>query len=634
MSAFLKETRAAAWHFRRAGMSGLLEKQRRVRAGKNPYTGGNGDSQARKSGRRRKRLRFDPYFPEPRQRRRSDITVAVILDEFSMSAFDFEWQQVALSRTGWRAEIASAKPDLLFVESAWAGNGGQWRYQLTGESGPKEDFRKLLELCRSLGIPTVFWNKEDPPHYGDFLEAARLFDYVFTSDSRRIASYTADLGHNRVSVLQFAAQPALHNPIRPGEGWHSRNVAFAGMYFAHKYPERREQMQLLLGGAHDADLEKGTGLDIFSRHAGKNPNYQFPPAYKKYLAGTLPYSQMLTAYKAYKVFLNVNSVVDSPSMCARRIFEITASGTSVVSTSSEALTAQWRPGEQFVVTSREDAKNTILALTRNPQLSDRQVHRAQRRIWSEHTYAHRVEAVVAAALPAASRPVAEPSVSLLVASMRPGQLEQVFRTVGSLEGRKPELVLCTHGFEADRAHVKSLGLLYGLNDVIVLPRPRSVSLGECLNACVAAAGGEVLSKMDDDDLYSPNYLRDLVAALQFSRADVVGKQAHYMYLAERNATLLRFADREHRFTTSVMGPTITARREVFEGMPFAPLNRGEDTQFLKAVRADGGRIYASDRFNYAQFRGVGNHTWAISDTALLASGEIKFFGKPEEQIAL
>ncbi|WP_146364497.1 glycosyltransferase family protein [Arthrobacter yangruifuii] len=634
MSAFLKETRAAAWHFRHAGVSGLLEKQRRVRAGKNPYTGGDGNSQARKSGRRRKRLRFDPYLPEPRQRRRSDLTVAVILDEFSISAFDFEWQQVVLSRAGWRAEIASAKPDLLFVESAWAGNGGQWRYQLTGASGPKEDFRELLEMCRSLGIPTVFWNKEDPPHYADFLETARLFDYVFTSDSRRIGSYRVDLGHDRVSVLQFAAQPVLHNPIRPGQGWHSRDVAFAGMYFAHKYPERREQMHLLLGGAHDADLEKGTGLDIFSRHAGKDPNYRFPPPYDKYLAGSLPYNQMLTAYKAYKVFLNVNSVVDSPSMCARRIFEITAAGTSVVSTSSEALTTQWRPGEQFVVSSRDEAKNTILALTRNPQLSDRQVHRAQRRIWSEHTYAHRVESVVAAALPAASRPVTEPSVSLLVASMRPGQLEQVFKTVGSLEGRKPELVLCTHGFEADRAHVKSLGLLYGLNDVIVLPRPRSVSLGECLNTCVAAAGGEVLSKMDDDDLYSPNYLRDLVAALQFSQADVVGKQAHYMYLAERNATLLRFADREHRFTTSVMGPTITARREVFEGTPFAPLNRGEDTQFLKDVRADGGGIYASDRFNYAQFRGVGNHTWTISDTALLASGEIKFFGKPEEQIAL
>ncbi|MCC9174278.1 glycosyltransferase family protein [Arthrobacter sp. zg-Y179] len=634
MSGFFQDARAAAWHFRRAGISGLLEKQRRVRAEKSAHAGGVRNSQPRRSRRGRKRLRFDPYVPGMLSPRRADLTVAVILDEFSLSALQFEWQQVALSRAGWRDEIASSKPDLLFVESAWAGNGGQWRYQLTGESGPKADFLELMDWCRSLGIPTVFWNKEDPPHYADFLEAAKLFDYVFTSDSGRVASYVADLGHDRVGVLQFAAQPALHNPVRPSKGWRSRDVAFAGMYFAHKYPERREQMQLLLGGAYDAGLEKGTGLDIFSRHSGADANYRFPPPYDQYVAGSLPYSQMLTAYKTYKVFLNVNSVVDSPSMCARRIFEITAAGTSVVSTSSEALATQWKPGEQFIVSSREGAKETILALTRNPQLSDRQVHRAQRRIWSEHTYAHRVEAIIEAALPAASRPMVPPSVSLLVATMRPHQLEHVFRTVGSFEGPTPQLVLCTHGFQADSAQVKAWSLRYGLTDVVVLARPGTVSLGECLNACVAAAGGQVLSKMDDDDFYSPNYLRDLVHALQFSRADVVGKHAHYMYVAAQNATLLRFADREHRFTTSVMGPTITARREVFEEMTFAQLDRGEDTQFLKDVRANGGQIYASDRFNYTQFRGVGNHTWKISDTALLGSGEIVLFGNPEEHIAL
>ncbi|WP_371858334.1 glycosyltransferase, partial [Pseudomonas sp. FW215-L1] len=46
---------------------------------------------------------------------------------------------------------------------------------------------------------------------------------------------------------------------------------------------------------------------------------------------------MLSAYRSFKIFLNVNSVTSSPSMCARRIFEIAASGTAVVSTESAAL---------------------------------------------------------------------------------------------------------------------------------------------------------------------------------------------------------------------------------------------------------------------------------------------------------
>ena len=634
MSRLIQEARAAAWHFRRDGFEGLRENQRRLRGEKNRYSGAVRGAQPVKSGRFRKRLRFDPYEPDQANPRRADLTVGVILDEFSLAALQFEWNQVPLSRGGWRQEIAAAEPDLIFIESAWAGNGGQWRYQLAGESGPKADFVELMETCRSLGIPTVFWNKEDPPHYSDFLETAKLFDWVYTSDSGRIESYIRDLGHERVGVLQFAAQPVLHNPVRPRQGWHNRDVAFAGMYFAHKYPERRAQMDVLLGGAYDAGVEKGIRLDIFSRHAGQDPNYRFPEPFSRHVAGSLAYSQMLTAYKAYKTFLNVNSVVDSPSMCARRIFEITAAGTSVVSTPSLALSTQWEPGEQFIVTSREETKETLLAITRNPQLSERQLHLAQRRIWSAHTYAHRIESVVEAALPAAARPIALPSVSLLVSTIRPDRLEDVFRTAGGLQGLKPELVLCTHGFEAEDVEVKRLSRRYGLDNVVVLARPRSESLGECLNACVEAASGQVLTKMDDDDFYAPHYLRDLVHALSYSRADVVGKQAHYMYVAEHDATLLRFADREHRFTTSVMGPTITARRELFESVPFAALNRGEDTRFLNDVCADGGRIYASDRFNYAQFRGLRNHTWKISDTALLASGDIQFFGKPDEHIAL
>ena len=634
MSRAIQTARAAAWHFRRNGFEGLRENQRRLRGEKNSYGGAVKGAQPLKAGRFRKRLRFEAYEPEQVDPRRADLTVGVILDDFSLAAFQFEWNQIALSRAGWRQELDESKPDLIFIESAWSGNSGQWRYQLAGESGPKADLVELLKTCRSLGIPTVFWNKEDPPHYSDFIETARLFDWVYTSDSGRIASYVRDLGHERIGVLQFAAQPALHNPVRPRQGWHNRDVAFAGMYFAHKYPERRAQLDVLLGGAHDAGVEKGIGLDIFSRHAGRDPNYRFPEPFSEHVVGSLAYSQMLTAYKSYKAFLNVNSVVDSPSMCARRIYEITAAGTSVVSTPSLALSTQWEPGEQFIVTTREEAKETLLAMTRNPYLSERQLHLAQRRIWSAHTYAHRVESVINAALPAAVRPVGLPSVSLLVSTIRPDRLEAIFRTAGGLQGVKPELVLCTHGFTADDVEVKRLSRHYGVDNVVVLARPRSESLGECLNACMDAASGQVLSKMDDDDFYAPNYLQDLVHALAYSRADVVGKQAHYMYVAGHDATLLRFADREHRFTASVMGPTITARREVFEAVRFTALNRGEDTRFLSDVRADGGRIYASDRFNYAQFRGLQNHTWQISDTALLASGDIQFFGKPDERIAL
>ena len=99
------------------------------------------------------------------------------------------------------------------------------------------------------------------------------------------------------------------------------------------------------------------------------------------------------------------------------------------------------------------------------------------------------------------------------------------------------------------------------------------------NRGVAAASGQVLTKMDDDDHYGPHYLSDQLHALAYSGADVVGKQAHYMHLETANAAILRFAAREHRFTDFVMGPTIMARREVFTDHPFLDVTVGEDTGF-------------------------------------------------------
>src|SRR5690606_42129684 len=57
-----------------------------------------------------------------------------------------------------------------------------------------EEFAPLSELlahCRSQGIPSLFWNKEDPVHFDRFRKAAALCDHVFTTDSRRIIPYLA-----------------------------------------------------------------------------------------------------------------------------------------------------------------------------------------------------------------------------------------------------------------------------------------------------------------------------------------------------------------------------------------------------------------------------------------------------------
>ncbi|KAA9393087.1 glycosyltransferase [Kocuria coralli] len=628
----LATLRTAVWHLRQGGADQLRTYLRRRRvSGQNQLT------TVVERPDQPQRLSFaEATPPEQWDRPFSDVTVATILDDFSEQAFGYEWNQVPLSREGWREQLDRHEPHLLFVESAWHGNQDQWQYQLTGTSGVKQPFKDLMAEVAARGIPTVFWNKEDPVHYADFIECAGYFDVVFTTDSNLLEQYRRDLGHDRVGVLPFAAQPAVHSPARPQHGFHDRDVAFGGMYFTHKFAERREQMDILLGGAADVSPKMNRGLEIFSRYLGEDPRYQFPAPMDRHVVGSLNYRQMLTAYQAYKVFLNVNSVVDSPSMCARRIFEIVSRGTPVVSTPSAAVHEYFDADELPVAHDRDEAGDVIRTLVRSPEWADRMVRRAQRKVWSAHTYTHRVAQMLDMALGdregPASGTAADTTVSAVLCTNRPQNLPEALRLMGAQVDVDLELVVVCHGFDPAEHGLRDMASAYGIDDLKVIAAPSEWSLGECFNNGVAASRGAVVTKVDDDDWYGPHYLHDQLAVLRVTGADVVGKQASYMYVRGFDVTLLRFAEREHRWTDFVLGPTLMAHRSVFERHPFQARTTGEDSAFLADVSQAGGRIYAADRFNFRQYRGGEAHTWTVPDQHILSTGVVMSVGDWIEHI--
>ena len=614
----LHTVRTGLWHLRQGGPAQFLKWRRR----RNLYRGV-------ADGRPADQLTSDNLqeaFPAaPRPNRRpvfNGLRVGTILDEFSAVSFGYEWETVPLNRLGWASQLDLI--DFVFIESAWNGNGGDWKFNLTGTAGPSPEIVELLDSCRHRGIPTVFWNKEDPPHFDDFLPLAELFDVVFTSDVRLIDKYRQHLGHDRIAPLAFAAQPAIHSPVRPSKNFAARDIAFAGMYFTHKFPERRAQMDLLLGAADTVSSRMEHGLEIFSRFLGNDERYQFPGNLADRVVGSLPYRNLLTAYKNYKVFLNVNSVVDSPSMCARRIFEITAAGTPVISTPSKATKRFFPPSELPQPETQEEAELTLRAYVRSSELRDRTVHLAQRRIWNEHTYTHRAMSIMDSIGVEYSDPIPR-SVSVVVSTNRPEHLRNVLETHAAQKLENRELIIVQHGF------VSSPELLHhaadlGIENLVLLEALESDSLGACLNRGIEAASGDVIAKMDDDDIYGEHYLTDQLAALRYSNADLVGKQAHYLHLRNRDIVMCRFPEREHRFTDLVMGPTLMGSRELFRRTPFADRTLGEDTDLQRRLVSDGARIYSADRFNFVQVRDSHSHTWSVDDDLLLANSNVHSFG--------
>src|SRR5690625_7850981 len=97
-----------------------------------------------------------------------------------------------------------------------------------------------------------------------------------------------------------------------------------------------------------------------------------------------------------------------------------------------------------------------------------------------------------------------------------------------------------------------------------------------------------------------------------------------MHLRGSGATLLRFPEREHRFTDFVMGPTLMGHRDVMRSHPLEARNRGEDTHFLSDPSASQCSVFSCDSFTVAQIRAdpKSEHTRAVGDADITARGTV------------
>ncbi len=544
------------------------------------------------------------------------ITVATILDTFSQHCLKYEANIVALTIDGWREEIQRTRPTFFLAESAWRGNDGQWKYLMTKYRDRAENpLRDLIAYCREHSIPTVFWNKEDPVNFEVFKDVAAEFDYVFTTDARCIPRYKEIVPHDRVYALPFAAQPAIHNPITQGKQ-DKGNVCFAGSWRADKYPERVKDMQRLLRPALKYDVEI---FDRFFDTPGPD-GLQFPAMYKKAVKGALDYDNMLSAYRSYKVFLNVNSVKDSPTMFSRRVFELMACNTPVISSPSEGITHMLGT----LVKEAGSEKNAIDALK---QLLNDEAYRARfahsgyREVLSKHTYAHRMRKIFEVLnLPhvAADAPV----VTVLAATNRPERLRNLLDNVRRQVHQPVELIILLNSDAFDRSKVERAAA--GMREVRIASLPESYTLAECLNHGIDMARGEFIAKFDDDDYYGAHYLSDLLLATRYTDAGVIGKRTYFCHLEGTDDMALRFPGKSHRHVEFVHGATLLIRRSVLDEVRFTPVRQGTDTIFLRECRAKGYRIYSADPYNFIHVRhaDLDSHTWKINDSDFLAKCEV------------
>jgi len=550
----------------------------------------------------------------------NSYNVLTIMDEFTQDCFKDEFNLVPADKTAWREQLDSHDINMFFAESAWRGNCATWNYcmsKIKGKFG--EPLLELLLECKRRKIPTVFWNKEDPVNYDVFIDAAKCFDYVFTTDATVIDRYKKDVGHDRVYLLKFAAQENLHLPILKGEK--NGRVAFAGSWNGEKYPIRAERLEMLF----EYPLEQGI-LDIYDRYSSPEnaaPGLVYPEKYKASLLPAVPYNKIADqVYKKYSVMINVNSVEDSSSMLARRIYELCGCGTPIVSSPANSLKNELSEIVQVANTPQESREKISRIL-------DDDIHalkiaaKGVRFVHSANTYRHRFSEILDKV--AEGRDVERVErfrVTAVCVSKRPWFAANVARMLKAQNDVEVKVIYVAHGEETDESEVVTAFQEFESFKFMRITGEDKV-LADGLNLALDACDTDIVAKIDDDDHYGPHYLLDSCLALQYSGASLVGKTSFFCYVESTNDFALRFPGKHYRYFKRVQGGTLVWSRKMTVNLKFTQVRQGTDSIFIKDLLDSGLKVFSADPFNFVHVRysSGNNHTWAIDDAKFLEAAK-------------
>ncbi|WP_419946477.1 glycosyltransferase family 2 protein [Candidatus Poriferisodalis sp.] len=215
-----------------------------------------------------------------------------------------------------------------------------------------------------------------------------------------------------------------------------------------------------------------------------------------------------------------------------------------------------------------------------------------------------------------------PEVSILAPTRRPDRLSDVVSIVAAQTYPRIELVLALHGGGfGDDAEIGSL--------LAALPGPAQVvrvdgtqNLGGVLRAAADVAGGQLITKMDDDDYYGAAHVQDLVLAHEYSRAELVGKSAEYVYLERLDKTVRdqnrqKFSESYIPFVGVSGGVLMISRHDLEAAGGWRRVPRRVDIALAHDVTLAGGRIYWTHGAGYLRVRHGDEHTWNVEDSHFL-----------------
>ena len=548
-----------------------------------------------------------------------ELKVGTIMDEFMYHCLKHEFHLFSFGLDDWKSLCISENIDILLVLSAWNGNQGKWKNEIHNlHKKPNFHLKKLVSWCKSQGIPTVFWNKEDPYHFERFIEAAKLFDHVFTTDINCIKKYLDNLGHRQIHLLTFGAQPKIHNPINKDKEKIGK-IGFAGTWYRIGHEDRKRDMEIVLKPA----LKYNPHIYDRMHHYTKSNYYKFPDTYQPFIQGSVPYEEMCSIYKKYDVFLNVNTIRNSPTMFSARVFELLSCGTNVISCYSLGIEKLFSNIVK-ISNTEEDTENHLKLLLNHKEIRERLSLLGQRKILQEHTYEHRITTLLDN-INFDYKKEDIPGVSVITCINHPQSMTNILENYFRQRYEKKELIIVLNNNSIDMEEWKKA--IEKDDSIRVFQIDEKASLGSCLNFAVEQAGFEYISKFDEDHYYACEFIGDLMNAFKYTDAGIVGKHTVYAYLEGMKALVLRFPNKENQYVNFLWGSAFIMDKKIWKEIKFTDSTLDTMTIFFRGCVNKGFKLYSTDRFNYVYKKSpnTDGNTWKVEDNEFLRRCEIVMY---------
>lgn len=208
-----------------------------------------------------------------------------------------------------------------------------------------------------------------------------------------------------------------------------------------------------------------------------------------------------------------------------------------------------------------------------------------------------------------------PHVTAMLVTNRPHLVGEAVSRMAAQTYPNLDVVVVMHGVAVPDRPRQDERWLDVVSDVVEIGP--DVPFGTALAIATTRAQGGLVLKIDDDDLYGPEFVWDLVLARLMSGAQVVGKQPEHTFLEQLDVTVRRGFVADSYGEQVAGGTMMMSVDDIISVGGWRGVHRAVDRALMQRIICEGGIVYVDRGVGFIYVRHGRGHTWEAGSERFL-----------------